>query len=120
MRSGDDAGERAVSRTLGKAAAAATQERRLRRTIDCGRVANGRGNPPPTPACSTRVCRRNGISRRTSGNPGSDWPVVNLAGGYARWFAATGELLHLDAAQRRAVLGGNAARVYGVDRITGQ
>lgn len=51
---------------------------------------------------------------------GSDWPVVNLAGGYARWFAASGELLHLDAAQRAAVLGGNAARVYGVDRTTGQ
>lgn len=44
---------------------------------------------------------------------GSDWPVVNLAGGYARWMAATDELLAtLPIGEREAVLGGNAQRVY--------
>jgi L-fuconolactonase len=46
---------------------------------------------------------------------GSDWPVVNLAGGYARWREATMELLHeLPDADRDAVLGGTAATVYGL------
>lgn len=44
---------------------------------------------------------------------GSDWPVVNLAGGYDRWREATLKLLApLSDAERAAVLGGNAARVY--------
>jgi L-fuconolactonase len=44
---------------------------------------------------------------------GSDWPVVNLAGGYRRWRDATEELLrHLPDAARDAVLGGTAATVY--------
>lgn len=45
---------------------------------------------------------------------GSDWPVVDLAGGHARWRAATELLLAgLDGAARDAVLGGTAARFYG-------
>lgn len=44
---------------------------------------------------------------------GSDWPVVNLAGGYDVWRALTAQALqHLGPAERAAVLGGNAARVY--------
>jgi L-fuconolactonase len=44
---------------------------------------------------------------------GSDWPVVDLAGGYARWWDATQMLLApLDAAAHDAILGGTAARVY--------
>ncbi|HEX4884422.1 MAG TPA: amidohydrolase family protein, partial [Casimicrobiaceae bacterium] len=44
---------------------------------------------------------------------GSDWPVVNLAGGYDRWMDATREALAaLDEDARAAILGGNAARVY--------
>jgi L-fuconolactonase len=44
---------------------------------------------------------------------GSDWPVVNLAGGYARWLAATETLLvGLSAYDRADILGGTAARVY--------
>jgi L-fuconolactonase len=44
---------------------------------------------------------------------GSDWPVVELAGGYARWWEATTTLLApLDAAARDTILGGTAARVY--------
>jgi L-fuconolactonase len=44
---------------------------------------------------------------------GSDWPVLNLAGGYDRWVEATGTLLAgLKAKERAAILGGNAARVY--------
>lgn len=44
---------------------------------------------------------------------GSDWPVVNLAGGYDRWRALTLRALEgLSPQQRGAVLGGNAARVY--------
>ena len=46
---------------------------------------------------------------------GSDWPVVNLAGGAARWLAAVQTLLsQLDPSERKAVLSENAARVYGV------
>ena len=48
---------------------------------------------------------------------GSDWPVVNLAGGYRRWFDATDELLSdLPADDREAILGGNAWRFYGLDQ----
>lgn len=44
---------------------------------------------------------------------GSDWPVVNLAGGYDRWREVTLVLLSsLPEADQAAVLGGNAARVY--------
>jgi L-fuconolactonase len=44
---------------------------------------------------------------------GSDWPVVDLAGGYVRWRDATLQLLrHLPDAGRDAVLGGTAATVY--------
>jgi len=46
---------------------------------------------------------------------GSDWPVVDLAGGYLRWWGATTSLLApLDAASREGVLGGNAERFYGL------
>jgi L-fuconolactonase len=51
---------------------------------------------------------------------GSDWPVVNLAGGYARWLAATDALLRpLDVIDRSAILGGNAARFYGLGLTQG-
>jgi L-fuconolactonase len=44
---------------------------------------------------------------------GSDWPVVNLAGGYDRWLAAAESLLaDWPAADKAAIFGGNAARVY--------
>ncbi len=44
---------------------------------------------------------------------GSDWPVVELAGGYDRWRAITLEALSdLAADERDAVLGTNAERVY--------
>ncbi|MBI1243857.1 MAG: amidohydrolase family protein [Alphaproteobacteria bacterium] len=44
---------------------------------------------------------------------GSDWPVVNLAGGYDRWRAATLELTAaLANADRSALFGGNAERLY--------
>ena len=47
---------------------------------------------------------------------GSDWPVVNLAGGYRQWLAATETLLApLTAAERAAILGENARRFYGLD-----
>ena len=44
---------------------------------------------------------------------GSDWPVVNRAGGYERWREATMVLLG-GLTERRAgrVLGGNAQRIY--------
>jgi L-fuconolactonase len=46
---------------------------------------------------------------------GSDWPVVDLAGGYAAWSSATETCLAcLDADARAAILGGTAARVYGL------
>jgi L-fuconolactonase len=44
---------------------------------------------------------------------GSDWPVVNLAGGYEKWFAAAETLLAgLAADEKAAIFGGNAARIY--------
>jgi len=46
---------------------------------------------------------------------GSDWPVVELGGGYSRWRSATLELLRgLDDSERDAVLGDNARRFYGL------
>lgn len=46
---------------------------------------------------------------------GSDWPVMTLAASYDQWVALTGELLRdLTEAERAAILGGNAARFYGV------
>jgi L-fuconolactonase len=44
---------------------------------------------------------------------GSDWPVVNLAGGYEKWFAAAETLLAgLSAHEKAAIFGDNAARIY--------
>jgi L-fucono-1,5-lactonase len=44
---------------------------------------------------------------------GSDWPVVDLAGGYEKWHAAAETLLaDLSIAEKAAIFGGNAARVY--------
>jgi L-fuconolactonase len=44
---------------------------------------------------------------------GSDWPVVELAGGYARWRATSLRLLNrLDADEQQAVLGGTATEFY--------
>ena len=44
---------------------------------------------------------------------GSDWPVVNLAGGYAKWLAAAETLLaDMSPEERDATFGGNAARIY--------
>lgn len=48
---------------------------------------------------------------------GSDWPVVDLAGGLPRWRAATETLLPADC--REAVLGGNALRFYGISPAVG-
>jgi L-fuconolactonase len=46
---------------------------------------------------------------------GSDWPVVNLSGSYARWFAATVALLAGRTPDERAwVMGGTARRFYGL------
>ena len=46
---------------------------------------------------------------------GSDWPPVTLAGGYAVWWEATQRALApRDGAARDAVLGGTAARFYGI------
>jgi len=47
---------------------------------------------------------------------GSDWPVVDLGGGYRRWVAATDELLSdLSPVDRAAILGGNAWRIYRLE-----
>lgn len=46
---------------------------------------------------------------------GSDWPVVQSAGGYARWRDASRELLQeLDDPQRAGIFGGNARAFYGL------
>jgi L-fuconolactonase len=47
---------------------------------------------------------------------GSDWPVVEGAGGFGAWREASLELLDaLGDAQRHAVLGGNARAFYGLE-----
>ena len=46
---------------------------------------------------------------------GSDWPVVNLAADYARWFDVADELAALPGNERAALFGKNAARVYGIE-----
>lgn len=44
---------------------------------------------------------------------GSDWPVVTLRAGYARWYAvATALLAGQSEAARAAIMGGNAHRLY--------
>lgn len=44
---------------------------------------------------------------------GSDWPVVNLAGGYDAWLEATDELLRdLSPTEKATVMGNNAVRAY--------
>lgn len=44
---------------------------------------------------------------------GSDWPVLTLAASYGTWWAVTEQLLSpLNEAERDAVLGGNAQRLY--------
>jgi L-fuconolactonase len=44
---------------------------------------------------------------------GSDWPVVDLAGDYATWFAVAETLLaDLSPRDNAAIFGGNAARIY--------
>ncbi|MFQ3664917.1 MAG: amidohydrolase family protein [Sphingomonadaceae bacterium] len=47
---------------------------------------------------------------------GSDWPVLLLAGSYAGWLAAAEALIEpLPAADRALVMGGTAARFYGLE-----
>jgi L-fuconolactonase len=46
---------------------------------------------------------------------GSDWPVVELAGGYDRWIeAAQNYLARLNEGERNAILGGTATKFYGL------
>ena len=46
---------------------------------------------------------------------GSDWPVVNMAGGYAAWHAAAEALTEGYTADERAeIFGGTAQRFYGI------
>lgn len=48
---------------------------------------------------------------------GSDWPVLELAGSYAQWWGEAQQLLAgLDAKGQAAVMGGNAVRLYRLDR----
>jgi len=48
---------------------------------------------------------------------GSDWPVLNLAGGYGNWLEMSQKLTsHLSAADKAAIFGGNAQRFY-LDRL---
>jgi L-fuconolactonase len=47
---------------------------------------------------------------------GSDWPVVEAAGGYRRWVAATVALLaDRSDAERAAIWAGTARRFYGLE-----
>jgi len=46
---------------------------------------------------------------------GSDWPVVELAADYSRWFNWADNLAGLAGDERAALFGGNAVRVYGIE-----
>ncbi len=46
---------------------------------------------------------------------GSDWPVVNLAADYSRWFGLADALTHVAGDERAALFGDNAVRVYGIE-----
>lgn len=47
---------------------------------------------------------------------GSDWPVVDLAGGYSAWLATSETLLaHLPEEDRECIFGLNAVRFYGLE-----
>jgi L-fuconolactonase len=49
---------------------------------------------------------------------GSDWPVLELAGTYAQWWAEAQQLLAgLDAKGQAAVMGGNAVGLYRLDPL---
>jgi L-fuconolactonase len=49
---------------------------------------------------------------------GSDWPVLTLASSYDQWYALTQRALNsLSEADRNAVTGGNAARIYRMKTI---
>jgi L-fuconolactonase len=59
-------------------------------------------------------CSRAGGAHPTRVVWGSDWPVLELAASYATWWDETQLLLaDLAPAERDAVLGGNAMRLYG-------
>ena len=46
---------------------------------------------------------------------GSDWPVVDLAGGYSRWREASlNYLARLNGEERSAILGETAVKFYGL------
>ena len=46
---------------------------------------------------------------------GSDWPVVELAGGYERWLEVTENFVgRLNTGERNAILGGTATKFYGL------
>lgn len=45
---------------------------------------------------------------------GSDWPVLELASGYADWWRECQTVAGPDAAAKLAIFGGNAERVYGL------
>lgn len=48
---------------------------------------------------------------------GSDWPVLTLAGDYQQWIGlARDALAHLNEEERNAVFGGNAVRIYGLEK----
>jgi L-fuconolactonase len=53
---------------------------------------------------------------------GSDWPVVELAGGHGRWLGVAGDLLAgLSEEDQSAIFRENARRVYALDdRVAGQ
>lgn len=47
---------------------------------------------------------------------GSDWPVLNLAGNYREWLSMAERFLQrLGDAEQEQILGGNAARFYGLE-----
>lgn len=74
-----------------------------------------------TPKAATEALRRTVDSLLTWFGPerliwGSDWPVLTLAAPFAFWDEVTARLLdNLGQAQRAAILGGTAARFYGLD-----
>ncbi|MES2944060.1 MAG: amidohydrolase family protein, partial [Pseudomonadota bacterium] len=88
---------------------------------------------------TTAVCKLSGLMTEAGPNPqaaallpyvehvlkcfgpgrvlwGSDWPVLELACTYGDWWAQTQQVLGaFGKDEKAAILGGNAARIYGLD-----
>ena len=105
----------ARDRELAVAARKGSQVCEILRAADCGECPCERRRVAMLTTARPHAHARTGWLWPTVAG-GSDWPVVDVAGGYAHWWDATRELISgLDPAERAAVLGGTAASFYRLE-----